>query len=200
MGDGVTSIVDGLDQKNLLTYISQLPKYPASACAKAIKRDLFLKHDLLFEPGLISEDLEWALRLFLSAGSAGYCCEDYYFYRQSRRNSLSSQRSEKKALDTLYIVEKWMGDLKNHQEKEEKQLIRSQMEYVFRFLIINLTYVPAERKNEYKQRVRKCDIVLGQRRDRVSKLIRITYKMCGINITNRMLRCYLGLQKRYICH
>lgn len=195
MQDGVTGTVRDLGRKDLLTYIAQLPKYPASPCTKAVKRDLLLQHGLMFQDGLLYEDLEWALRLFLAADSAGYCATSYYFYRQNRENSCSSVRSEKKTRDLLFIVKKWIDSMQEYQQPEEKQLIRSLMEYVFRFLILDLTSVRRERGREYKKRVRRCEGVLGVRHDLVSKLIRITYKVCGISVTNRMLRCYLNLRE-----
>lgn len=203
MMDGVTEKVRDLERENLLMYISQLPKYPAAAWSKAIKRKLFLDDELLFEAGLISEDLEWAVRLFLKVESAGYCCKDYYLYRQRRKNSLSSIYSEKKALDMLYTVEKWSRELKDLYSEEEQRLIKSLMEYVFRFLILNLNAVSNGCRAEYINRTKTCACVLGQRKDVASKLIRNVYKICGINITSRILRLYLSLREirlRYITY
>lgn len=194
MQDGVTASIRSLNHQHILEYISNLPKYPASAWAKAIKRDLFLKHDLLFESGLLHEDLEWAVRLFLVVDSAGYCSTDYYFYRQNRTNSISSGRSEQRAMDMLHTVEKWTNDLKNDHSSEEKRLIKSLMEYVFRFLLINVHFLPRHKHSAYKQRVHACDAVLGTRNDLTSKFIRVSYKAFGINITGWLLQVYLKMR------
>lgn len=195
MMDGVSENVRHLNRKGLLLYISRLPKYPASACTKAIKRTLFLEHDLEFEYGLFSEDLEWALRLFLKIGSAGYCSDEYYLYRQGRKGSISSTHCEKSAFDKLYIVEKWVNSTDQYRLQEEKMIIRSMMEYVFRFLIIDLSYVKHDKMSEYKKRVRKCGGVLGIREDNASRIIRISYKYLGMNITNRLLHTYLKARR-----
>jgi len=196
MKDGVTPAVRGLKRKQLLSYIAGLAKYPASPCTKAIKREMFLKHDLMFQEGLLCEDLEWAVRLFLAVQSAGYCPLDYYFYRQNRIGSCSSARSEKKAADMLFIAEKWIGSLKSCYGREEKQLIKSLMEYIFRFLVLNVNMLPRRKRAGYKHRVHACDSVLGEREDPASRMIRIIYKMFGIDITGVALRGYLLLRSK----
>lgn len=195
MMDGVDQKVRHLNRKGLLAYISKLPKYPASACTKAIKRTLFLENDLEFEYGLFSEDLEWALRLFLYIDSAGYCSNEYYLYRQGRKGSISATPCEKGAFDKLHIVEKWIDSMNDFDSQEEKMIIRSMMEYVFRFLIIDISYVSRYRVHAYKKRVRRCEEVLGIREDRASRLIRASYKYLGMEITNKLLHVYLKARK-----
>lgn len=194
MHDGVTASIRGLDHGELLTYIAKLPKYPASAWAKAIKRELFVKHHLRFESRLFHEDLEWAVRLFLAVNSAGYCPADYYFYRQGRKSSISATHTQKNVMDILYIVEKWCSELNNEHTAEEKMMITSLMEYLFRFLSINIRFLPIGKRSAYRKRVHACASVLGIRNDNVSRYIRMSYKICGIDMTGWLLRLYLKIR------
>ena len=67
------------------------------ACAwnKVIHRQLFLEHDLFFIPGILSEDIDWCVRLALCAEKFAYLGEPDICYRQrpgSLTQSISADR------------------------------------------------------------------------------------------------------------
>ena len=59
-------------QIDVLKHISNLPKFPGSACTKLVKRTLISDNKLYFERGLLSEDIDWTIRLLLSAHNFNY--------------------------------------------------------------------------------------------------------------------------------
>lgn len=193
--DGVTKELNRKTGDVLKDYIAQLPKYPASACTKAIRRQFFLDHRLFFKQGIHCEDLEWAVRLFLAVGTAAYAPAPYYFYRQHRDGSRSSVRSEKKAFDLLHIVEEWCRCAGETDDRAKRRLIYSLMEYVFRFLLIQYADVPRARRRCYAQGIRACEVVLGTRKDKVSRLICCVYSCLGIFWTGFLLRAYLRIRR-----
>ncbi len=74
--------------------------YGASACIKAIKRELFLQHDLHFEKGVVGEDMEWSALLAIYANSFAVCNMSFYVYRQ-RGGSITKTVSEKTGKDSV---------------------------------------------------------------------------------------------------
>lgn len=196
MGDGVTEEVCALSGAKLLYYLAALPKYPASACTKAIKRELFEKHGLCFSKGRLHEDLEWCVRLLLCIKTAGYCGREYYRYRQHRTGSITDTLCEKSAWDILWSTQRWTAGRSSCRSKAERYLVSSLAEYMFRFLLVEEILVPQERKAEYYKKVRTCSQVLGTRRDTASRLTAAAYKMFGIRISGRLLRLYLKVRRQ----
>lgn len=195
MKDGIDHTIDSLSNKGLYEYLANLPKYPASACTKAIKRQLFTDNDLMFIKGILSEDLEWCIRLFLEAKTFKYCEKEYYFYRQARNGSISNTSSEKKTMDILNTFNKWLDYAKKINDLAKKKMIYSYMEYIYRFLIIGYGTITKDRRKEYKKQLYKGTVVLGTRKDSISKYIRLTYKFLGLNLTAKLLSKYLKIRK-----
>lgn len=114
--DGRTERLDQkLDSKKIsngsmtevLKYIAIQEKLPASACTKAVRRSFLIDNNLFFEKGLISEDVDWMIRVLLAKGR--YACMDnrYYLYRQGRFGSITSSVSEKTIDSLLNILQNY---------------------------------------------------------------------------------------------
>ena len=195
MQDGVSEEVNTMTGDVLRKYIADLPKYPASPCAKAIKRTKFADGNFDFVKGIYCEDLEWAVNVFLTIESAAYCNMPHYFYRQQRNGSISNSPNKKMAYDVLSTVEKWYEKGCQSDKESDRHLIYSLMEYVFRFLCIHYWRVPKAERRDYVRRVKHCEKVLGTRKDRNSKIISMVYRIFGIKITGCLLMTYLEMRR-----
>lgn len=196
MENGISSVICGLGQNEIRRYLAALPKFPASACTKAVRRRMFADGKLSFREHLLCEDLEWSPRLFLCMASAGYCGSDYYYYRQSRQGSISNTASEEKAMDVLSIIEGWNSYAEKTEDEMAKQLICSLMEYTFRHLLLNYSSVSRSYRRAYRRRVRKNAWMLHTRKDMASRLIAYSYRFLGICLTGKMLKIYLWCRNR----
>lgn len=194
MNDGVGPEVNNLRGNELISYITHLNKFPASACTKAIKKSFFISQELYFKKGILSEDLEWGIRLFLSIQSAAYCSEDYYRYRQGRVESISSTASEKHYFDILNIVEIYGCAYKDCSDKYKKKLVFSLLEYVYRLLILGFEEVSKEKRKYYKERLKYYSFILGTRKDKNSQFIHYSFKILGIGLSSKLMKVYLRLR------
>lgn len=88
-----------------LMYMVDNKIYTSSACLKLIKRILITENSLLFEKGVLSEDIEFAAQLLLLAKNITFCSGCCYVYRQ-RENSITTSVSRKHVSDLLYIIKK----------------------------------------------------------------------------------------------
>lgn len=195
MNDGIDERINSMRGDALYEYLAALPKYPASACTKAIRRELFNKNDLYFIKGLLSEDLEWCIRLFLVAKIFRYCPDKYYLYRQARAGSISSVPSEKKTIDVLCTFQKWTEYSKYMNDSAKKRMICSYMEYIFRFLLLGYRRVSSQERVKFRKLLKNGDWVLGNRKDSISYCIRVSYKFLGVMITGMLLEKYLTIRK-----
>ena len=63
-------------------YLVEQNQFIASACNKAVSRELILQNNLYFRVGITSEDIEWCARLASCSKKMGGCNLDAYCYRQ----------------------------------------------------------------------------------------------------------------------
>ena len=196
MGDGIDEKVNKLRDREVYEYLADLPKYPASACTKAIKRKLFIENNLYFTKGLLSEDLEWCIRVLLAAKSFCYCPYKYDFYRQKRTGSISSTYCEKKYMDILSTFQKWTKNASTIlSDAAKKRMIYSYMEYIFRFLLMGYSCVEKENRKAFLKCVKNGSWILGTRGDFPSKCINYGYKLLGIKGVGKALNVYLKIKR-----
>lgn len=62
-----------------------------SACSMAISRRFVVDNDLFFKKNLKTEDLEWAIRLFISAPTLVCSDEYFYAYRKQHAGKITAQ-------------------------------------------------------------------------------------------------------------
>lgn len=92
---------------DVLRNLTKFRKFPGSAWNKMIRRDFILEHQLFFEEGIYSEDLEWSIRLFKCAEKFGYLDGIFYYYRQGRIDSITGTLSDKNVNALIYLLEKY---------------------------------------------------------------------------------------------
>lgn len=194
MNDGISETINHLKGDDLYNYIASLPKYPASACTKAIRRDFFLDNSLFFVKGLLSEDLEWAMRLFTSIESAAYCPADYYMYRQTRSGSITNTVSEKNVLDLLAIFSKGIKRAKNSSESGKRRMLCSFTEFIFRLIALHFGALSEINRKRAKLFLKRNKWILGKRKDIISKLIAFFYFLFGIEATSFLMKKYMKMR------
>lgn len=72
-----------------IKYLSSLSKFPGSACAKLVRREVILEHHIFFEEGKTAEDLIWTLKCILYAKTYRSINMPFYYYRQIREGSVT---------------------------------------------------------------------------------------------------------------
>ena len=185
MGDGITGEINALEGAALLRYLSQANKFPASACGKAFRRDFLIENNLLFKEGILSEDIEWSLRLYPKVSRANYCKDTLYYYRQARTGSITSSRGKQHAIDLLNTVEMYADEF-NRLDAEKpgdelgkglKDLYRSFLEYELRVLWLKRNDVTGVEADGFRKRLKKLKYLTGFRKDLKSRLVAILYRM-----------------------
>lgn len=195
MNDGVSEKINSLREDELYEYIAHLNKLPGSACTKAINTDFFVNNDLFFEVGRLSEDLEWATRLFINAKRIAYCSAPYYNYRQSREGSISATANEKNMMHIMDAIRKNSLLAQKEVSVSKKRMIYSFSEYMYRTLILGYTKIKDENKLAYRKELEKYKYVFGVRKDKSSRMIRTAYKLLGIKNTSMLLNVYLNVAR-----
>ncbi len=185
LGEGYrTDCINGCSKRVVLNHLAGLNKFPASACSKIVNRNFLIRNNLFFISGLISEDVDWSIRLFLSADSFWYSSYRYYFYRQNREGSITNSVNPKRLWDLLSIIE-------NHSKYKNLNY----REYILPFLsyeiaIVILLYSKLSQcssKKEIAHKVKDLSWVLAYGRTKKIKFVRLCYLIFGLSVTSSLL-------------
>lgn len=186
MGDGyIGSKINNQPHLDVLKFLSSMPKFPGSACTKAVKREI-VTDGIYFERGLLSEDIEWSYRLFQKAKTYAYCPYKYYVYRQQREGSITYRVSEKKIESMLWTINKWgkKGDVNAMQS-----CINSFAAYQYMVMLFNLSCLYGD-KNKYIKEARKVKWILSYAVSKKCKIVHYACNFFGIRITSQLLKIY----------
>lgn len=112
---------------------------PGGPWDKIIKREFLLSNDIYFEKGLLSEDIDWFLKLFLKANRISTCNTEMYVYRQQREGSITNTVTSKNVNDLFYILKKWNNILlKLDQNCEIRKLMYSFLAFEYCIILLHL--------------------------------------------------------------
>lgn len=193
MNDGyVEDRINGKNKGEVMKFLVSMSKYPGSACSKLVRRDLLITNKLYFEENLLSEDLEWTIRLLMASEYFAYCSAKYYFYRQNRIGSITNTVNDKTIKDLIYIIEKWASKDMNRLYQRE---INAFISYVYMILIYNLNFICVDRKYEYIKRIQSKVWVMKYAKSKNTKIVAFLINIWGINKIVFVLKCLYDLKK-----
>lgn len=154
---------------NSIDYIHFNNLWTACAWNKAVKRELFCNEQLLFREGITSEDIDWCMRLAITANKFGFLNICAVGYRQ-RLDSISGSITEVKFDILLKNIEYCEFLLKNVCAKKRK-LLESYIAYQYGtvlYLLNSVTYT----KDKYQYIYNKSYMLAWSE----NKKIRLLYK------------------------
>lgn len=153
----------------------------SSACNKCINKDFFVKNNLYFKEGILSEDVEWSIRLLLCLTSLDYVSNNYYYYRQSREGSISTTFSLKHIKDYKNFLNEGIQLITNSKiSLEKKETIFNYLGY--QYLVLMAYYVEADSK-ELKKDVKKLNYLLNYDSLKKVRIINLLRKIIGYDLT-----------------
>ncbi len=94
-----------------------------SACSNAVKREIVLERQLFFKNGIVSEDIEWAMRLYSKEQKIAFLNEQPYIYRAGRVGSITSSMKEKNFNDLFDIIKNFADKFSGSNNNIEKLLL-----------------------------------------------------------------------------
>lgn len=187
MGDGYNhQMIDGRNYVEVLRFIETMPKFPGSACTKAVKKEI-INNKLEFQVGILSEDNEWSIRLFGIARSFAYCDKPYYLYRQQREGSITHMVSEKTVKSLIEIIEKHSY---KKVETDYEYFCNVVCSYILMILIYNISQT--NKKGKIYKKTKDLLWIFKYASSKKTKLTAIATRIVGIRLTSKLLQNYQG--------
>lgn len=165
----------------------------SSACNKCINRRYFLKENLFFEEGVLSEDMDWSVRLLLSVNELNFTNKPYYYYRQSREGSISTTVSQKHISDMVDSIIKSIEFIdKSNVGINRKNIIFNYLAYQFMVL---MAYYHETKENQVKVKIKKLDYLLNYDEYKKVRIINLLRKLVGFNVTALLMNKFVRNRK-----
>ena len=93
------------NKKQRTEYIlSALPEPSWNVWRYICRREMLIKQNLFFEPGMLCEDVPWVLALLESADTIEFLPEPFYAYFQWRPDSTMNRMNPKRIIDLNYLT------------------------------------------------------------------------------------------------
>jgi len=172
--------------ENVLEHIANLPKFPGSACTKLVKRSLIENNNLYFEKNLLAEDIDWTVKLLLSAKTFNYCEANYYFYRQGRKGSITNTKNDNLFYSLLYIIKKWSIPL-NQSTNRFQKYINAFMAYEYVILLHLYGKLSRAKKSIFFDDIKSYSWLLKESKIRTVKIVDLLYDVLGPEIVSSIL-------------
>lgn len=157
--------------------------YQSSACTKIINREYLEKNNILFEPGLLCEDVEFCSRLLQYGGTVAYIPFVGYVYRVR-------QGSQTMGVSTAH-VEALIGIIEKNTEIATRQnnsdLLWGYLAFQYATLLINWRLAGSACGKVQLEKLYKLSYLLDYSPYRILGIIRYFYRIFGIKLTSYFL-------------
>ena len=187
------------EKLNAVKYLSEMNKYPGSACGKLFRRAFLTQNKLDFpKDRRISEDLGFMRDSILKAEQFDSLPIDFYYYRQGRSNSITNKITKKsfdgvgkfvtESAEKLTLHKKAIGTLESY--------AMSFAAYEYSIMVWQYSCLtPLEKKASYPF-LKEYQWVLEYGRTRKISLINQITRFWGIGICSKILNFYMQNRKR----
>lgn len=186
---------NGLSGSETLEKLVSGSQLTISACLMAISRAFVVKNELYFTEGIKTEDLEWAIRVYLCEPRWAFLDDCFYVYRVGREGSITSSIGYKHLCDYCWILEQSVSRTASVAERVKSPLMSYLMYHVL--IASALTYRTALPKKEKTQVLARLKAVSKGRithytMDKKVRMASTIYRIAGFGIMARVLGFYLS--------
>jgi len=186
---------DTYDKLNFYDKLSKMVEkgnMSISACDKIVRRKLLIDNNIYFKEGLLSEDIDWSLKVYLHAKSLKVTNENVYIYRQQRPGSISSRVKEKSVISLFNIIKYWYN-----YEYDNVYIKRIYLNYLAYQYTILLTIISKKNcNNQLKKEIYSLKDLLNYSENYKVKMCNKIFKIFGIKLGRYILKMYIYLKNK----
>lgn len=176
----------GKSQAQVLALLSTGGQAHVSACVKAIRREV-AEAAGAFWPGIVGEDVDFSIGLYLRATTYGLCGAPYYRYRQARTGSIMSQKSGKRFVDLLGILRKWTALADGEYRPQRQWILRFLFHQYYTLLLVYAAPDAQTHTKEHRREMARFSYLLRYTDNPRIAAVRATLRVCGVGMTARLL-------------
>lgn len=167
--------------------------------ATHIMKSCFVKsYNLLFQDGIISEDIEWMFRVLRVIDKVAVSNKGFLIYTEQRPGSITNSVSSKSVKDLLGIIQSSVDFYNQNPEIDVRQYELANCAYLWSIVLAYSTFLPYKTREKFIPDIKNLSKCLPLDLHPKSKLAAKLYKFLGYHITSGILGIYLNLHNRNI--
>ncbi len=185
----------GLSSNEMVPKLVSIGRLSISACTMSISRKFIVSNNLFFKEGIKTEDLEWAIRVFINMPTWSFSDEHFYIYRMQRDGSITASVDYKHLCDYCWILENSVTLVK----KSDDLIKESLMSYLMYHMLIAsaLSYRVKLNKKQRKEILARLKAVCKGNVTKYTlnkkvKLASTVYRIGGFAVMAKVLGFYLN--------
>lgn len=190
---------NGYKTKDILDILVSEGNLKISACSMAISREFIVNNEVYFVVGKRTEDLEWAIHLYIHEPEWSFIDEYLYVYRAQREGSVTATIDYKHLCDYCWMLEKSFEHIINCDEEVKSPLMSYLM---YQCLIASALAFKVKLSNAQKKEILSRIKVLCKGNitkytlNKKVKLASCIYRIGGYTLMAKVLGFYLNNRGR----
>ena len=187
----------GLSTAQSLKELLSNGSYIATAWTKAVRREVLVKNNITFKPGMVSgEDVDWYLNLLCSVDKFEVLQKTCIAYRQ-RSDSISHNPKIQSLTDFIWILEEWPKcfDERNISSELKNSLMNAMAYYWANVMVLYSTFDAKEAK-PYRNRLKALGYMNNYAITSRALTMKKFYKAFGFDMTILLLKFLGKIKKR----
>ena len=185
-----------MDFEEAVSTLMKTGKFIPSACNKFVRTSLLREHSIIFEKGLISEDIEWTYQIMQYAKDLKGFDIPFYGYRR-REGSITHSLKPKTINDLLYVIEKWSSIiLSNDMSENLKFQLLGYLNYQYCIANGQVCRISKEERINFEPRFDALKWLLKYDINKKTHMVLTFSKLFGLKNIRRILRFYIWLKNK----
>ena len=170
-----------------------------AAYRKIFKSEFITKNMLFFQDGLSIEDSEWNFRIMRCVEAIDIIDLDLLIYRSQREGSITNIPTFNHLFDMALVLQQSVDYWNiNSYAPIRRDCELSQCAYLWCVILSGYTYLNVEEKRIIKEKLQALSYLSDFSSSLKTKLTFGIFFLAGFNITSKLLRLYVLLNKKYL--
>jgi len=188
-----TETVNSIESyEDIIEYLVENDSLSISASLKVIKRTHLIENSLFFKKGIVTEDIEWSMRLYSKPFTMKWIESDAYIYRKERVGSVTNSMSAKSFSDYVEILDEYSKAFLSTNNTIDEYLLNY---LAYQYCILCGLFVRLKGKEDRKKIysfIKQSKWLLHHNMSPKVKKVQKLYKFVGIKCTVYLLGFYIN--------
>lgn len=164
-----------------------------SACQKFIRRELLT--NISFEKGLLSEDIDWTLKIYSQMKTICVYPHPFYCYRQQREGSIVATASNRSFESLMFIIKKWSKLIPELSVQEaEKMIYFGYLAYQLTIIMSLFSKLDKSLRSQALEQIKSFKYLFYNALNFKTKRVQWLMNVLGIKLTCIILGFYLKIR------
>lgn len=163
---------------------------------KVVKTSLIKEHNILFPEGMRNEDTAWTAHLLIYMQTCDYYEKKFHVYRKGTGHAQTDKKPTYKIVaDLAEICEKYIA-MGEKIDPARKKVLYHYLAYPYSVWMAQVQMLERKQRKKQVATMKHRAYILNYNWDPSVKIVSISYKVSGFQITSKLLKLYMTKKYR----